>query len=103
VICAFELLIHQTGKNLKRDGSQGFSAKWERYLTGDSGKASLVYGYNTFLINEDYSYANHSDNAHYASLRNGNGSFSGPNKSAKSESKIEVTHSGSSITYMCNY
>lgn len=80
-----------------------FPKAWELHASGDSGRASLTYGYNTFLINEDYAWANHSTKKHYASLTNGNGGFSGPNKSKGSVSKIEVRHSGSTVTYKCNY
>lgn len=80
-----------------------FTSAWELYKTSPDGKASLTYGYNTFAVKEDISWANHSTLNHYASLTNGNGSFSGPNKGAGSLSKIEVTHKGGTVTYYCNY
>lgn len=86
-----------------RNGNLGFSSSWERYTSGDSNRASLTYGFNTFLINEDYAWANHSMASHNAYVSNAKGGFAGPTKSAGSVSKIEVTHKGTSIHYMNHY
>lgn len=80
-----------------------FTSPWELYATEDSGKANMTYGYNVFAINEDYTWASHSSNYHYAAVHNGNGSFSGPNKPGSELSKIEVTHSGAYVSYYNNY
>lgn len=76
-----------------------FSSAWERYASGDGGRANLVFGYNTFLINEDYSWATHSSKRHYAQVANGTGNHFGPDLGAGGTSKIEVVHSGSLVGY----
>ena len=82
---------------------QSFVDSWERYASGDSGNAYLTYGFNTFLINEDYSWAKHNTDSHYAGVSNNNGIFTGPAKAAGSTSKIEVRHSGLLIKYYNYY
>lgn len=86
-----------------RNGNLGFTSSWERYTSGDSSRASLTYGYNTAFVNEDYAWANHSLTSHSGYVSNGSGGFSGPTKGAGAVSKIEVTHKGSDIHYMCHY
>lgn len=97
------LVSTSSAATLSKTVKNNFSKAWELYASGDSGRASLTYGYNTLLINEDYAYANHSTKNHHASLTNGRGGFTGPNKSKGNLSKIEVRHSGSTVTYKCNY
>lgn len=80
-----------------------FSAAWERYATGDGGRAGLTYGYNTTLVNEDYAWAKHSTQSHYAAVYNGTGWHTGKGVNAGSTSKIEVTHSGTAVKYYCYY
>lgn len=79
------------------DGS--FSASWELYHSGDSGRASLTYGYNTFLVHEDYAWASHSTKDHYAAIVTANGTYTGAAKSAGSTSKIEITHLAYEVEY----
>lgn len=79
------------------DGS--FSKSWELYHSGDSGRASLTYGYNTFLVYEDYAWATHSTKSHNAAIVTANGTYSGPTKSAGSTSKIEITHLAYEVEY----
>lgn len=97
------IAVPANASSVSKSYSGSFSSAWERYATGDSGKASLTYGYNTFLINEDYAWAKHNTKSHYAALYNGSGWHTGSGKSAGSTSKIEVTHKGSSIKYYCYY
>lgn len=80
-----------------------FSSSWELYHSGDSGRASLTYGFNTFLIHEDYAWANHSTKTHYAYLATTNGGAAGPSKGPGSVSKIEITHLSFENFYYCNY
>lgn len=80
-----------------------FSKAWERYASSSNGNANLTYGYNTFLINEDYAWAKHSTLSHYAAIYNSKGWHTGPGKSAGKTSKIEVTHNGDTIYYYCYY
>lgn len=102
-ILSFGILVTTSSAATLSKTANSFTSSWELYVTGDSGRANLTYGYNTWIIKEDYAWANHSTKSHFASLTNGKGSFSGPNKKKKSLSKIEVTHSGSSVTYKVNY
>jgi hypothetical protein len=76
-----------------------FSNDWSK--VAKSGKAKIEYGFNTFAINEDTCYANHSGAQHYAQIRNGKGVYPGNSKKAGTVSKLEVTHSGSTVTYAC--
>lgn len=103
-ILSFGVLAQSSSAaSLSRTVSNNFSKAWELYASGDSDRASLTYGYNTFLVNEDYAWAYHSTKNHHASLTNGTASFAGPNKGKGSVSKIEVKHSGSTVTYRTNY
>lgn len=72
------------------DGS--FSRSWEYYHSGDGGRANLTYGYNTWMVHEDYAWANHSNNTHKGMIVTTNGTYNGPNKGASSVSKIEIPH-----------
>lgn len=88
---------------LTRNYNGAFSSAWERYAATSDGNGSLTYGYNPFLVNEDYAWAKHSKKSHYAALNNGAGWHTGPGKSAGAVSKIEVTHNGTSIAYYLYY
>lgn len=103
VIFCFTFISPVSATSLEAKYSSSFANAWERYTSGDSNKASLTYGYNTTAINEDYAWANHSTKSHYSSVKNSNGWHTGPSEKSKSISKIEVKHSGSSLTYRCNY
>lgn len=78
------------------NGSHGFDSAWEStaYFAGDS---KLVYGYNTFLVNEDYSHSNKKYSQAY--LTNSNGTHKAMAAFNTTWSKIEVRHAGSSVTY----
>ena len=80
-----------------------FSSSWELYHSGDSGHASLTYGFNTFLIHEDYAWANHSTKTHHAYLATTNASAPGPSKGPGSVSKNEITHLSYENFYFCMY
>lgn len=82
------------------DGSHGFSSEWKEYRTFD-GSSTLVYGYNTFLINEDYSHSNKKYSQAY--LTNANGTHRANAALYTTWSKIEVTHAGTSIVYGVTY
>lgn len=77
--------------------SSSFSdGPWEKYTT--NGTKQLVYGYNTFLIDEDYAHAFNSAVPVHATIINGNGTFykSGdPGEWAK----LEVVHKGYEVVY----
>lgn len=81
-------------------GSHTFSKAWEAYKGDDYG-TYITYGFNTFLIDEDYCWAEQKQLFHFGTLRNGKGWHDGPLKAPGNVSKIEVTHNGSSIYYAC--
>lgn len=87
--------------NFKGANSDGhdFTTAWRAYTSADDGNGLLTYGFNTFLIDEDYAWGDHETKIHVASLRNDNGWHAGPICFAGYTSKIEVTHSGNSIYY----
>lgn len=95
--------LNVSAASISATNPKAFDAPWERYISSEDGKATLTYGFNQFAINEDYAWATHATKNHYASLKNGNGWYTGPNKGAGSTSKIEVTHNGTSVSYYCNY
>ena len=95
--------ISASAASVNKTYKGSFSKAWERYASGDNGKANLTYGFNTFLINEDYAWAKHSTKSHYAALKNGKGWHTASAKSAGKTSKVEVTHKGSSVSYYCYY
>lgn len=79
-----------------------FSNAWELYHSGDSGRASLTYGYNTWMVHEDYAWAKHSTNSHYANIGNPQ-SHSGSVKPSGAVSKIEVAHVNPEVIYFCMF
>lgn len=87
------------GKSIWAFYDDSFSKSWELYHSGDSGRAGLTYGFNTFLVHEDYAWATHSTKSHYAAIVTSNGTYSGPTKSAGSTSKIEIAHLAYEIEY----
>ena len=78
--------------NTNSDGHT-FKEAWEATLYGDN--CSLIYGYNTFLINEDYAHAYHFKLEHSAIVANDNGTF----ESSRKPAKMEVRHKGTFIQY----
>lgn len=87
------------GDSISATYNGSFASAWQ--LSKTSGNASLVYGFNTTLIDEDYAWAYHSTRSHWAEIHNGNGVHYGDEVTAGNVSKIEVRHNGSSITYYC--
>lgn len=81
-------------------GPHTFKKAWEAYKSDDYG-TYITYGFNTFLINEDYCWAEQNQLFHFGTLRNDNGWHDGPLKGPNKVSKIEVRHAGSSIYYAC--
>ncbi len=81
-------------------GTHTFKDPWEAYKGDDYG-TYITYGFNTLFIDEDYCWAEQKQLFHFGTLRNDNGWHDGPIKAPDKVSKIEVTHSGSSIYYAC--
>lgn len=73
-----------------------FTSDWEEQYSVQGDKV-FKYGYNTFLINEDYAHCN----VKYSrtELTNARGTFYANAALFTTWSKIEVTHSGTYVTY----
>ena len=84
----------------KTNGSHTFSTAWEETAYFNSG-SKLVYGFNTFLVNEDYSHSNEKYSVAY--VTNANGTFKGKAALTTTWSKCETPHAGTSITYGVTY
>lgn len=93
----------------KTSAGHSFKSKWSAvYYDGTKSgyRVKMKYGYNTTLINEDYTATNGSTIGHYNHqpyVVNANGTHKGKIKAWGSESRIEVRHKGSSITYKVYY
>lgn len=86
------------GSIQKTSEGQSFSSAWQLSATSGS-DATLIYGYNTAWINEDYSWAYHNVREHSAEVQNSNGAFGSSKKKKTEVAKIEVRHSGNSVIY----
>lgn len=84
----------------KTSKGQSFKKAWEAYSSGST--YSMVYGYNTAFINEDYTWTRSNNTSHTAIVKNARGQYS-DNAKKKKWAKIEVRHKGSSITYKMVY
>ena len=78
-----------------------FDKTWA--MTKNSGYAKLEYGFHKGISSKDVAYANHSKDKHNSAIKNGSGRSVGPTKNAGTWSDLEVKHSGSSITYYCEW
>lgn len=76
-----------------------FEDPWE--LTKTATDASLTYGYNEVLINEDYAYAfaGWDTDGPQAYIYNGSGAHYGYKNPANTYSNLEVRHSGTEVIY----
>lgn len=93
------------GSIQRTNGTQGFTTGWQTTTYGDDRgdgygtRAKMTYGFNTFAINEDFTWADHSLKKHSAIVQNNKGTFMSAKKAAGTTAKIEVTHSGNVIIY----
>ena len=86
-------------KSYSSDG-YSFSSSWE---AADSGSGWVIkYGFNTAMINEDYTHTRHDSLHHTASVSNANGTFADEDKAGQ-WAGIEVMHSGSTVNYGINW
>lgn len=82
-----------------------FTNDWERTKKYHPDFAlELRYGYNTFLINEDYARATsgvvyYRNFKHQAIITNGNGTHYGPKHTYEYMSTVDVRHKGTKVTY----
>ncbi|PXV95385.1 hypothetical protein C8E03_10113 [Lachnotalea glycerini] len=102
LMCATSLMsLSAKAGSLSKSYSGDFVEDWSKTL--ESGQAKIEYGYNTWLVHEDTCYAYHSNASHYARIYNGGGAHAAGSKAAGKWSKLEVTHSGSEVTYSCEW
>lgn len=85
---------------ITRTSSGSFSKAWEAY-TGAS-NWTMIYGFNTTAINEDYTHGNHSSKWHIVRVKNANGTFSNYDN-AGDWAKKEVRHAGTNIRYIMEW
>lgn len=79
---------------------KGFSNSWTKY---DSRTNWVIeYGFNTKLINEDFTHTKHNTLHHTAIVKNNNGAYSDED-SGGSWAGIEVTHNGSTVYYYISF
>lgn len=83
--------------------ASSFDSAWELYASSADGKANMTYGFNTYAIHEDYVHGIHSTLSHYSALNNGSGWHTGTGKDAGKYSNVDVTHSGSYVSYYLFY
>jgi len=80
-----------------------FNVEWELtreyYYKGEC-VVTMVYGYDTDFVDEDYTWVISTKSRYQAALSNDNGNKTGSVKSVGDPwSKVEVTHKGKYITY----
>lgn len=82
--------------------SSSFTQSWSKTIEkfpSDGSHLILTYGFDTFLIHEDFAYA-YSNGSHHASkVRHDGHSHYGPWKWANDWSDLEVMHDGSTVYY----
>lgn len=84
----------------RTSAGQSFNSPWRLTAVNNAGTAAITYGFNTWAINEDYSWSTHHNVRHHAWLRNSRGLHSGSSSSANSRSRVDVRHGGGvTITY----
>lgn len=84
------------------NGSHTFNADWteSKTVTYRNSKNILTYGFNTFLIDEDFAYAYSDGGYHYSRIvRSINDVVDGPKKYANYWSDLEIKHKTKTVTY----
>ena len=93
----------------KTSSGHSFNKKWRAvYYDGSKSafRVKMNYGYNTTLINEDYTGTEGSTIGYYhhqAIVHNNNGTHKGKYVKWSTDSRIEVRHKGKTITYKVYY
>ena len=84
------------------NGSHTFKDDWTeaKTVTYKNSQNILTYGFNTFLINEDFAYAYSNGDYHYSRIvRSTLDVVDGPKQYANYWSDLEIQHKTSSVTY----
>ncbi|MCY1689923.1 hypothetical protein OVA29_03105 [Exiguobacterium sp. SL14] len=93
---AVGLLASSSSALAYSSSGQTFTKSWEKSATTTN--SVINYGFNDFLIDEDYTHTKHMTRSHTAEVVNGNGTHADSN-SKGNWAKIEVQHKGSTIHY----
>lgn len=67
------------------------------------GKGKMEYGFNKFVIDEDFTWTIHDSNGHTAIVTRGASNSSSDSASAGNWAKIEVSHNNVMVEYVMNY
>lgn len=88
----------------RTSAGKGFSKAWESSVNGGSGDNTytMIYGFNKYAIDEDYCHTYHNSLGHTAILTNATNTFSNSDKAGK-WARVDVIHSGNSVTYKMEY
>jgi hypothetical protein len=101
ILASFLLPLSTSAANLTRTYAGPFNTNFEATVWSDNYTALLIYGFNTFAVDEDYALLDHYTASHYVCITNGAGVFCSPVKEPDITASVEVPHSGSSVTYSC--
>lgn len=105
VVCANDVMPMAAPENCISGNSSGhgFTEAWE--ASTSEGDAHLTYGFNTMFVDEDYAWADHATEMHWASIKNGNEEWHTPilPSLAGFTSKVEVEHAGTRVYYACEW
>ena len=80
---------------------KSFSDPWSSTRINDETRTFKV-GYNTTLINEDYTHTYHKKNSHYAYVKN-TGSSQNLKKGSGTYAKAEIKHHSGTVFYSYTY
>lgn len=86
---------YATTNSVWSDG-HSFEDDWED--SQDTSDWTLVYGFNTSWIDEDYTHTKHYSSSHTAAISNEDGGYKDSAKAGK-WAEIEVSHAGSTVMY----
>ncbi|MGL5576909.1 MAG: hypothetical protein ACRDCW_15325 [Sarcina sp.] len=81
-----------------KKSANSFTSPWEKVTSNSEGTATMKYGYNEFLIDEDYTHTYHTKASHKALVANNGGSHY-KERGARTWAKIEVTHKVGLVRY----
>ncbi len=94
------------GMNYSKTNWLTFNSKWEyvvyiKYSDGESSSncAKMVFGFDTYAIDEDFCWTYGYTQRTQASLTNGNGTFAASKANVSRWSRVEKIHSGKVVEY----
>lgn len=94
-----------TWKSISKEVTRNFTKNWTLHFYDriDGYEASMSYGFNTFLINEDTCSTLYYGSYHRPVIVNENGTHNGEKRQAHEWSDLEVRHKGDLVTYKLEY